>query len=80
MSDRPAPERLRAPSWADPDARPGAGERCSICWGRWFWCEATEPRRGWRCSCCHPPPGGLVVEEIDISAAPFAMTAEAPRA
>ena len=70
------PGQLRAPSWADPDARPEAGQKCTVCWGRWFWCEATEPRRGWRCSCCVPAPSGLAVEEIDTSA-PSAMTAEA---
>ncbi len=73
-------DRLRVPSWADADARPLPGERCVTCWGPWWWCEATEPRRGWRCSCCHPAPGNLAVEEVDTTPAPSAMTADAAAA
>jgi hypothetical protein len=62
---RPAPERLRLPSWADAAAVPELGQRCSVCWGPWWWTEAEAPRRGWRCSCCHPTPTGLRVTEVE---------------
>ena len=61
----PAPGRLRAPAWHDPDARPRPGERCATCWGRWWWCEAELPHRGWRCACCIPTPSRLVGEAIE---------------
>jgi len=32
------------------------GERCSTCWGRWWWSERDAPRRGWRCI---PAPAGV---------------------
>ncbi len=60
----PCPARLRAPAWHDPAAVPVTGERCSTCWGAWFWTEATAPR-GWRCWCCVPAPGGLAVVEVE---------------
>jgi len=59
------PARLRAPAWADTAAAPQPGERCSTCWGRWWWSERDAPRRGWRCWCCIPAPAGLGVRECE---------------
>jgi hypothetical protein len=58
-------DRFRAPSWSDAAAMPQAGERCALCWGRWWWTEREAPRRGWRCWCCIPAPVGLAVTEIE---------------
>jgi hypothetical protein len=59
------PTRLRLSAWHDAEAAPEAGERCATCWGRWWWCEAAAPRRGWRCWCCIPAPLGLAVREVE---------------
>ena len=60
----PEPARSRLPAWHDAEAVPQPGERCTRCWGCWWWCEADPPRRGWRCGCCIPPPPGLLIAEI----------------
>ena len=51
----------------DADARPEPGERCPTCLSPWWWREAIEPRREWRCSCCNPPRYGVAVEELDTT-------------
>ncbi len=60
----PCPARLRAPAWHDLSAAPQTGERCTACWGGWWWTEAEAPRRGWRCWCCIPAPVGLPINEV----------------